>query len=74
MHGIFDNKMVVKCFCLIKNVHNNIMFQQLLATMFKYVQSINESNFCRANIPGEARLSGATAKSVFNSKIEETVP
>ena len=27
-----------------------------------------------ANIPGEARLSGATAKSVFNSKIEETVP
>ena len=37
-------------------------------------QSINQSNFYSANIPGEARLSGATAESVFNSKIEETVP
>ena len=37
-------------------------------------RSINQSNFYSANIPGEARLSGATAKSVFNSKIEETVP
>ena len=37
-------------------------------------QSINQSNFYSANIPGEARFSGATAKSVFNSKIEETVP
>ena len=36
--------------------------------------SINQSNFYSANIPGEARLSGATAKSVFYSKIEETVP
>ena len=36
--------------------------------------SINQSNFYSANIPGEAKLSGATAKSVFNSKIEETVP
>ena len=35
---------------------------------------INQSNFYSANIPSEARLSGATAKSVFNSKIEETVP
>ena len=37
-------------------------------------QSINQPNFYSANIPDEARLSGATAKSVFNSKIEETVP
>ena len=37
-------------------------------------QSINQSNFYSANIPGEARFSGTTAKSVFNSKIEETVP
>ena len=37
-------------------------------------QSINQSNFYSANIPGEARLSGATAKSEFNSEIEETVP
>ena len=29
--------------------------------------SINQSNFYSANIPGEARLSGTTAKSVFNS-------
>ena len=36
-------------------------------------QSINQ-NLYSANIPGEARLSGATAKSVFNKKIEETVP
>ena len=37
-------------------------------------ESINQSNLYSANIPGEARLSGATAKSVFNSKMEETVP
>ena len=36
-------------------------------------QSINQSINHSANIPTEARLSGATAKSVFNSKIEETV-
>ena len=35
-------------------------------------QSINQSNFYSANMPVEARLSGATAKSVFNSKIEAT--
>ena len=40
----------------------------------KLNQSINQSNFYNVNIPGEARLSGATAKSVFNNKIEETVP
>ena len=33
---------------------------------------INQSKFYSANIPGKARLSGATAKSVLNSKIEET--
>ena len=38
------------------------------------IQSINQSNFYSANISSEARLRGATAKSVFNSKIEETVP
>ena len=36
--------------------------------------SIKHSNFYSTNIPGEAKFSGATAKSVFNSKIEETVP
>ena len=38
------------------------------------LQSINQSNIYSADIPGKAGLSGATAKSVFNSKIEETVP
>ena len=37
-------------------------------------QSINQSNFYNTNIPSAARLSGAAAKSVFNSKIEKTVP
>ena len=37
-------------------------------------QSINQSNFYSAIIPSKARLSGVPAKSVFNSKIEETVP
>ena len=37
-------------------------------------QSINQSSFYSANIPGKARLSGATSESAFNSKIEETVP
>ena len=38
------------------------------------IQSINQSNFYSANIPGEARLGGVTTKSVSNSKIEKTVP
>ena len=37
-------------------------------------QSINQSNFYATNIPCEARVSGTTSESVFNSKIEETVP
>ena len=35
---------------------------------------INQSNFYGANIPGRARLSGVTTKSVFKSKIDEAVP
>ena len=35
---------------------------------------IYQSNFYSANISSEARLSAATAESVFNSKIKETVP
>ena len=37
-------------------------------------QSINQSNFYSANIPGVARLSGARSKSVLNSKIDEAAP
>ena len=33
----------------------------------------NQSTFDSADIPGEASVSGATAESVFNSNIEETV-
>ena len=37
-------------------------------------QSINQSNFYSANIPRVARLSGATAKTVFNGqKIDEKI-
>ena len=37
-------------------------------------QSINQSNFYSANIPGVARLSGATARSVFKCEVVEVVP
>ena len=37
-------------------------------------QSIKQPNFHSANIPGVARLSGATSKSVLNSKMDEAVP
>ena len=42
--------------------------------MYHNIQSINQLNFHSANIPGEARLSGVTAESVFNSKIDGAVP
>ena len=49
---------------------------QLNGTVLGHIKIIiiNQSNFYSANIPGETRLSGATTKSVFNSKIEGTVP
>ena len=43
-------------------------------TSLKTNQSINQSNIYSASIPGEARLSGVIAKSVFNSKIDKAVP
>ena len=47
-------------------------------TLFKVVfwqtSIINQSNFYSANISIVARLSGATSKSVSNSKIDEAVP
>ena len=58
--------------CLKKN--NSKKAYKLLQDLTGTKQSINQSNFYSANTPGEARLSGATAKSVINSKIEETVP
>ena len=39
-----------------------------------HFQSINQSNFYSANIPGVARLSGATARSVFKCEVVEVVP
>ena len=39
----------------------------------RYLLEINQSNFYSANIPSEARLSGTTAESVFNSKNDEAV-
>ena len=38
------------------------------------VTTIYQSNVYSANIPVKARLSGATAESVFNSKIDRAVP
>ena len=64
--------------------YNAILGQYLICTAFGLISMqfsfisiaplgkhfrINQSNFYSANIPGEARLSGTTAKSVFNSKI-----
>ena len=37
-------------------------------------QSINQSNFYSANIPGVARLGGATARSVFKYEVIEAIP
>ena len=37
-------------------------------------ESINQPNIYSANIPSVARLSGATSKSVINSKIDDAVP
>ena len=36
--------------------------------------SINQSNFYSVNIPGIARLSDATARSVFKYKVVEAIP
>ena len=36
--------------------------------------SINQPNFYSTNIPGVARLSGTTSRSVLNSKIDKAVP
>ena len=43
-------------------------------TIYHVRQPIKQSNFYSANIPGLARLSGATDGSVFNSQIDEAVP
>ena len=48
--------------------------QHLLVQLKRDLKSINQSNFYSTNIPGEARLSGATAKLVFNSQIKDTCP
>ena len=36
-------------------------------------QSINQSNFYSANIPGVDRLSGTTARSVFRYEVVEAI-
>ena len=60
---------------------NNILYSNALHTLIGeacnlwtlYDQSINQSNFYSANIPGIARLSGATARSVFQCEVVEVV-
>ena len=39
----------------------------------KLIKSINQSNFYSANIPCVARLSGATARSVFKCEVVQVV-
>ena len=51
-----------------------IMSTQVNQKTVSFLLSVKQSNFYSANIPSEARLSGVTAESVFNSKIEETFP
>ena len=51
-----------------------VLYFTLLILTVSINQSINQSNFYSANISGVARLSGATSKSVLNSKIVEVVP
>ena len=46
----------------------------LFSNCTSYNQSINQSIFYSANIPGVARLSGATARSVFKYKVVEAIP
>ena len=48
--------------------------QNRLAHLVTRSPPFTQSNFYSANIPGEARLSGATAESVLDSNIKETVP
>ena len=58
---------------LVSRVHT---YRETIAgvSLIAFQVSINQSNFYSVNIPREARLSGVAAESVFNSKIEETVP
>ena len=65
--------------CMIAGVDYNAAMDHTLCfsicLLANLGHSINKSiKLYSANIPGEARLSGVTAKSVFNSEIEETVP
>ena len=55
-------------------LNNGHMPSHILPTPETINQSINQSKFYSANIPGVARLSGATSKSVLNSEIDEAVP
>ena len=46
----------------------------VLEDVRKLNQSINQSNFYSTNIPGIARLSGATARSAFKYEVVEAIP
>ena len=54
--------------------NNGGPMQQRTQRVQCFLQSINQSNFYSANIPGIARLSGATARSVFKCEVVEVVP
>ena len=58
--------------------HTGHSYYEVEPESFKFhgviYQSINQSNFYSANIPGVARLSGATDRSVFKYKVVEAIP
>ena len=45
----------------------------ILTTKYFFQSIINRLNFCTANIPGKAKLSGKTAKSMSDNEIHKTV-
>ena len=68
------NPVVVKINMNLKRKNATKRSEQLELNLLKEETNKNKSKVYSANISGKARLSDATAKSVFNSKIKETVP
>ena len=69
-----SNYRPVSLLCCISNIFERVVYQHAYGNLTKNNQSINQSNFYSANIPSVARLTGATAESLFNSKIDKAVP
>ena len=55
-------------------LNQNIVIIQYQMIPFWRTSSINQLNFYSSNVPSMARLSGTTAESVFDSKLNKAVP